>query len=345
VSQGCKHCYAERVFPRPYGRDERLEPGVGLRKRKFTDVALHDDRLEQPLRWKRPRRIFVNSMSDLFHEDVPDAFIDQVWAVMALSPQHTFQILTKRPERMQHYMAGLARGWFTSGVAQGPDRYVRACVTMGIKAEQRSTLHRWPLPNVWLGVSVEDQETADERIPLLLQTPAAVRFISAEPLLDGVSLARWLTPSCSLHGHLAADGKCDVCAMRGLWEGIASADTPARGVSLPRLDWVIVGGESGPKARPCDVGWVRGLVGQCKDAGVPVFVKQLGARTTGWCFGNCDSDGVDWTRNADEADACQSHEAGEGAECPDGRCCMRRDRKGGDPSEWPADLRVREFPA
>lgn len=153
VSQGCKNCYAERDWKRLSAMPQTVYFG-----RKFTDVATHNDRLGQPLRWKRPRRIFVNSMSDLFHLDVPDDFIERVFAVMAHAKQHTFQVLTKRPDRMRHVA-----------------RYI-------------ADINGRPLPNVWLGVSVEDQETADERIPILLDTPAAVRWISAEPLLGPINL-------------------------------------------------------------------------------------------------------------------------------------------------------------
>lgn len=158
VSQGCKHCYAERVFPRAYAKTGRC----------FTDVRTHPERLDQPLRWKKPRRVFVNSMSDLFHEDVPDEFIDKVWEIMANAPDHTFQILTKRPARMLAWTGGVDAGKWPMWLLP------------------------WPLPNVWLGVSVEDQATADERIPPLLRTAAAVRFISLEPCLGPVDLSKWL---------------------------------------------------------------------------------------------------------------------------------------------------------
>lgn len=159
VSQGCKHCYAERDWP-------RLAHLPEYRGRAFTNVAYHPVRLYPPLRWKKLRRIFVNSMSDLFHPDVPDAFIDQVFAVMALAQQHTFQVLTKRPERMLSYLTEHAAG----------GRHVwPACQEIKMPRGRHKSAPGWPLPNVHLGVSVEDQETADERIPLLLQTPAVVR--------------------------------------------------------------------------------------------------------------------------------------------------------------------------
>jgi protein gp37 len=237
VSPGCKHCYAER----DWGRLAHLPAYAG---RAFTDVACHEDRLDQPLRWNRPRMIFVNSMSDLFHEDVPDEFIDRVFAVMALAKKHVFQVLTKRPERMRRYMARLGES------AKLLDAGAR---TMGYTFEHGGQYFvSWPIPNVWLGVSVENQETADERIPLLLQTPAAVRWISAEPLLGPVDLAE---VPVGMHGPLRP-----------------YQDKP----SQPRLDWVVVGGESGAKARPMHLQWARNLRDQCETAGVPFFFKQTG---------------------------------------------------------------------
>lgn len=240
VSQACKHCYAER----DWARLVHLPAYAG---RAFTDVACHPERLDQPLRWKRPRMIFVNSMSDLFHEDVPDDFIDRVFAVMALAKQHIFQVLTKRPERMLAYLTRLGKS------AKLLDEAAR---TVGYTFEFKGQyLVSWPIPNVWLGVSIEDQKTADERIPVLLQTPAAVRFISAEPLLEPVSFrwAKWHDYSSRepgfAHGHL--DG-------------------------LKGIDWVIVGGESGPKARLMHPDWARKLRDECRQAGVPFFFKQTG---------------------------------------------------------------------
>ena len=218
VSAGCKHCYAEREWPRM----TRLVPAYA--GRAFSDVRCHEERLSQPLRWKKPRRIFVNSMSDLFHEDVPREFIWQVFEVMEKCPQHTFQILTKRAKRMRREVTNafdmLCVGW---------------------------------LPNVWIGVSVENQAAADERIPLLLDTPAAVRWISAEPLLGPVDLLA--TP--------AGDILCRCAGCLSM-----TPDT--------RLDWVVVGGESGPNARPMHPAWARSLRDQCAAAGVPFLFKQWG---------------------------------------------------------------------
>ena len=226
VSAGCKNCYAERWFPRVYNRP-------------FNDVKMHPERLEQPLRWKRPRRIFVNSMSDLFHESVPLDFIDRVFASMAISKQHIFQVLTKRPDRMLSYIQSIRIS--AEDDFQGFDeRFTTALKPLNTNIFDDANIISdltGPLRNVWLGVSVENQKTADERIPLLLEIPAAVRFLSCEPLLEKIDI--------------------NDCACRIEW-----------------IDWVIVGGESGPNFRPMDPDWVRNIRDQCEDAGVPFFFKQ-----------------------------------------------------------------------
>lgn len=207
-------------------------------------VRCHEDVLDWPLRKKKPLRIFVNSMSDLFHRDVPFDFIDKVFAVMALCPQHTFQVLTKRPERMAEYTTcpqlAIAEAAYKIGLWKGPTKGWENSQTCGDR-----WIPPWPLPNVWLGTSVEDQKTADKRIPHLLRCPAAVRFLSVEPMLGSVDLFN-------------ADGD-------GLRGGMRGA-----------LHWVIVGGESGPGARPIHPDWVRAVRDQCVQAGVPYFFKQWG---------------------------------------------------------------------
>ena len=262
VSQGCKHCYAERVFPRAYSAATVMDEG-GERPRRFTDVLMHFDRLDQPLRWQRPRLIFVNSMSDLFHEQLPSRLIDRVFDVMSATPQHRYQVLTKRAERMADYLHG-----------------------------------RLPLPNVWLGVSVEDQAAADERIPLLLETPAALRFLSCEPLLGPLNLYNverreltgygasqlYVNALTGAHGGIVLPRGSGPISDRGPAPYPVTNRTIAYEVSsaptlpplLPGLDWVIVGGESGPKARPMRPDWARGLRDQCAAAGVPFFFKQWG---------------------------------------------------------------------
>lgn len=229
VSTGCKHCYAERDWGRL-----SANPHTRYHGRAFTDVQCHGDVLDLPLRWKRPRRIFVNSMSDLFHDAVPDLFIADVFGVMAAAPQHTFQILTKRPERARWLLGKQGILNFAAAVAECAALYSDVDI-------------EWPLNNVWLGVSIEDQATADERIPILLDTPAWTRWVSAEPLLGPIDM----------HGYL--DGL------------VVGAD-----ISRPNVDWLVVGGESGPQARPMHPDWVRSLRGQCVESAVPFLFKQWG---------------------------------------------------------------------
>lgn len=290
VSDGCRHCYAASLAAtrlahlHRYSGLARRERGRGAWTGKVT---LHEDALTQPLRWRRrtsrknpgaPWMAFACDMSDLFHANVPFDFIDRVFAAFALTPWVHWQVLTKRPERMEEYAA---RGDIMDAVVR----------LGGLEAE--GTM---PLRNVWLGTSVENQQTADTRIPHLLRCPAAVSFVSLEPLLQAVDLSAWLWCSFpeAASGHTYRDG-------------YAPRDA---------LQWVIVGGESGPDARPCDVKWIRSIVGQCRAAGVACFVKQLGANSV-------DS---------------QSQPGSEYR-------FSLRDHRGGDPSKWPADLRVRQWPA
>ena len=241
VSQGCKNCYAERLAPKVFAGQvvevDTTPPkhpemkASAFRPRAFTDVLCHPERLDAPLHWKKPRRIFVNSMSDLFHEDVPDKFIDDCFRIMVQAPQHQFQILTKRPARMLSFYQ-----------SQSPHRT--------LTTETKHIIYSFPLDNVWLGVSVEDQATADERIPLLLATPAAVRFISYEPALGPIDLY--------------------------IPHAMAATDPRNTNEHATVLDWVIAGGESGPNARPSHPDWFRAIRDQCAAAGVPFFFKQWG---------------------------------------------------------------------
>jgi protein gp37 len=272
-------CYAEKIavrFSGPgqpfHGFAERTKHGG----RWTGKLALIEEQLTLPLRWKKPRRIFVNSMSDLFHENLPDEAIDRVFAVMALSPQHTFQVLTKRAERMHRYMTEHVKGPWAGRATRVDDDgtshpewdvafRMRAVLSdllpkVGADALNRATEHlgklygedgydgfmpRWPLPNVWLGVSAERQEEFDERADHLRRTPAAVRFISFEPLL----------------GHIEPD--------------------------LHGIHWAIVGGESGSRARPMHPKWARRIRNVCAERGVAFFFKQWGE----WI--DADAKGVD----------------------------------------------------
>jgi protein gp37 len=233
VSQGCRICYAERIAKRFWG------------ERKFTDVVCHEDRLDVPLHWNKPRRVFVNSMSDLFHPDVPDEFIERVFGVMDLKRKRwdgtVFMILTKRAARMAEWI----NKWYGG----------------------KNEVHAHRLSNIWLGVSVENQQAADERIPLLLKTPAGVRFLSCEPLLGHVLLdngeSSWL--SCDGKNHSGIPGD---------WHCCESYDV--HGDHFHGIDWVIAGGESGPGARPMHPQWAQSLKDQCQAARVPYFFKQWG---------------------------------------------------------------------
>jgi protein gp37 len=283
VSEGCRNCYAMQLAAR-FSQQGQAYEDLAYRNESGAHwtgkVRLIHEHLGDPLRWTKPRRIFVNSMSDLFHESIPDKWIYHIFDVMYSAKQHTFQILTKRPERMLRCIAN------------------------------SMYLTNSPLPNVWLGVSIEDQMTADERIPLLLQTPAAVRWISAEPLLGPVELtdyfSRWRCSECGARDYLhPADSQAfELCAD----ETISQVD---------RLDWVVVGGESGASARWFGLDNAREIIQECKNAEVPVFIKQLGAHP------------VDWRNNDPEVPPYEYHLTA---------------RKGGDVSEWPEDLRIREYP-
>ena len=234
VSEGCRHCYAMKFAHRFSGAGRPYEglTEIGPDGPRWTGkVVTLPDRLDEPRSWRKPSRIFVNSMSDLFHEDVPEEFIGHVFTTMFRCRQHTFQILTKRPAEMLDLIGNAETRW--GPFAEG----------------------HWPLPNVWLGVSVEDQKTADERIPLLLQTPAAVRFVSYEPAIGPVEFDCG-PGKAGPHRYFSAE-----------------IDHPEDA----RIDWVICGGESGPGARPMHPDWARSARDQCVAAGVPFFFKQHGA--------------------------------------------------------------------
>ena len=267
VSAGCANCYAERMSKRLAGR-------YGYPKDEPFRVTLHPEKLDEPLKWKKPRRIFVNSMSDLFHEDVPDRFIIKVFETMANAQWfngHTFMVLTKRPERMKRIV---------EAIKDDLDEQAELEKLPNGMTRRKMTFH-FPLQNIWLGVSVENQAAADERIPLLLQTSAAVRFISAEPLLGPVSLSQWLLSPGWVPTYNNPDNyNCEESA------------EPTN----ENIQWVITGGESGPGARPVHPDWVRSLRDQCQAAEVPFFFKHWGEWQT---FYDRDMDDPDW-RNIPE---------------------------------------------
>lgn len=239
ISRGCNKCYARRMALRQRGRN-------GYPADDPFRVVLRPERLDQPLRWRKPRRVFVCSMSDLLHDDVPDEFIDRVFAVMALCPQHTFVVLTKRPQRMLEYLQTPDRACHRSLARR---KEIQMCVAAAYRHNS----------SVILGVSVEDQATANERIPLLLKLAAAGwrTVVSAEPLLGPIEYFDGLHKGfCPIHDFPG-----------GFCHGGCPHDR--------RINWVIVGAETGPGARPCELEWVRSIVRQCKAATVPPFVKAI----------------------------------------------------------------------
>ena len=256
VSPGCTNCYAMQLagtrlkhHPSRAGLTQDTKAGPVWN----GTVRLNEQWLGQPLQWKRPRLIFVCAHGDLFHESVPDEWIDRVFAVMALAPHHQFQVLTKRSKRMREYLSAI-EAEFHGSPDNLNERFGNHCVELSndpCAAGWFQDEVNWPLPNVWLGVSAEDQKRADERIPDLLATPAAVRFVSAEPLL----------------------GPIDFTSMaRRTGEGLMR---PLDG-RFRTLDWIIVGGESGLGARPMSVLWAREIRDQCASAGVAFHFKQWG---------------------------------------------------------------------
>lgn len=253
VSPGCDNCYALTMAKRlkgmgsaKYQRDgdpRTSGPGFG--------VTEHSDALTAPLTWRKPRKVFVNSMSDLFHGEVSDDFIARVFAVMAATPQHTYQVLTKRHGRMRSLLSG----------DQFQTDLLADATSAVVPRDSRRGVIEWPLRNVWLGVSVEDQRRADLRIPALLDTPAAVRFLSCEPLLGPVDL-----------GHVGPD-RLAVCDPTDI--GYESGG-PGGWMPGETIDWVIVGGESGPGARPMHPAWARQIRDECQRTQTRFHFKQWG---------------------------------------------------------------------
>lgn len=350
TSPGCEKCYAETMagrFSKPgqaFHGFVTKEPG---RPARWTrKVELIPELLDLPLHWKKPRKIFVNSMSDLFHESLPNEVIAAIFGVMAACPRHTFQILTKRAGRLPEWFEWLkarTRGhmhgahgalWeaFEPIDADLADRAWKRIVAAEEakyggppKSIGDATAHPWPLPNVWLGVSVEDQQRADERIPHLLRAPAAVRFLSCEPLLGPINLHPWLCENG------------DPSRPEQRW---------CESICTPRaaLHWGIGGGESGPGARSNRIEWLRSLVGQFGAARIPFFMKQTGTRLDVPFYAADDGDreffegrGHDWTP--------EGWDKRDGQPAPDALVQLRLSKKDcSNPEEWPVDMRVRQFP-
>jgi protein gp37 len=258
VSPGCDSCYAiVQARIRAGSPNQKVaEAFAGLTERRdgridwTSRVNLLPERLEQPLHWRKPRRVFVNSLADLFHKNVPDEFIAQVFAVMARTPQHAYQLLTKQQARMRSLL--------------NSERFARdvEALVWQMDGHPARRFH-WPLPNLWLGISAEDQHWAEIRVHALLATPAAVRWVSAEPLLGAIDLRNLKMGNGALIDALSGDVKSPAGEIYAACPGSVS--------------WVVAGGESGPNARPMAPDWARSLRDQCQAAGVPFFFKQWGA--------------------------------------------------------------------
>ena len=323
MSPGCRNCYASTLQPR-FGLPLFQEQRNG-----DTEVFFDASKLEEVLRLKKPARIFWCDMTDMFGRWVPNEWIAACFGVMAATPHLTHQVLTKRADRLPEWFAWAEKRGEDGAAMFGDDPLdwrIRQMIHVAARrqgADLNADRHQnhggpWPLPNVHLGVSVENQGTADERIPRLLSCPAAIRWISAEPLLEAVDLERI---DATKAGWRSVNGTPEPTAISafGKWQ-----DEPVRARLQNGIDWVVVGGESGPGARPFNIDWARALVGQCRAADVPAFVKQLGSAPT-WDPDRAD----DWWKgpHVDRLGAPRF-----------------ADKKGGDMAEWPVDLRVREFP-
>lgn len=307
VSPGCVNCYAMKQAHRFSGTGK---PYDGLTKMTSAgpqwtgEVRIIHEMLPQPIRWQRRRRIFVNSMSDLFHESLSDDDIDDVFGVMWAclygrggAPGHVFQVLTKRPERMRDYLSqDRRRSWAYAAVRHGGGKDPDALF-------DQVDLFNGPHPRIWLGVSAEDQKRWGERVPILLDTPAAVRWVSAEPLLGPIDTSELLAVPNVDDPLLREDPLAAYLLAEAMADGRASGRRA--------VDWIVVGGESGPGSRPCQVGWIADIVAQCASAEVACFVKQMGANTS---------------LPGDPRPVAWVH------------------KKGGDPAEWPPELRVRQYP-
>jgi protein gp37 len=289
IGAGCDHCWANSLHSMRHKAHLNGKKMAAQYEVTFSTIQLHPSRLEDPFRLRESSKIATCLGGDLFHEKIQNEFIAAVFAIAAACPHLTFQMLTKRPGRMVE--------WFKwVGSRSQMLMHESAKQYMGYENKKRPAINTevWPLPNVWMGVSVWDQPSADEFIPILLNTPAAIRWVSYEPALGPLGLSKYLS--------------------------IPQFDCPiATDHERCGLDWVVCGGESGKNARRCDVQWIRSIVDQCKDAEVPVFVKQMG----------------DYSTRVDPTDDVRG---------PVTKRILWQKRAGSDPAEWPVDLQVRQFP-
>lgn len=294
ASEGCRNCYAAGIAHRFGHHGAGVYAGLTGRDGDGTPrfngkIDFSEKRLKEPLRWRKPAVVFAGDMADIFHNNVTDAMLDRIFAVMALRPDHLFLVLTKRPERMRAYLSDKDLPYSI----RETDEWRR------VDSDSRGFDDGAPLPNVWLGVTAEDQATADARTPHLLATPAAKRFVSIEPMLGPVDLRRWMpnsyecTAACGYRsGRPPEEERCAACGWQGFGAGEfcpicgrqdfthvcpdCGEDANTGHPDTPVVNWVICGGESGPNARPMHPDWARALRDQCVSARVPFFFKQWG---------------------------------------------------------------------
>jgi len=328
IAPECAQCYAEcqnvmcGTNPGRYGNGIRYAAD----QRSKVEIFLSEKALMKPLHWREPRMVFPCSMTDIFGYWVTDEMLDRALAVMALCRQHTFIVLTKRPDRAFWYLSNIERR-----------EAVRRQMDL-IAGSKTHLINSWPLPNMWLLTSAGTQKTADAYVPWLIKTPAAVRGISAEPLLEMVDISRWLRIAwqCSycrdfFSGELLR--VCPSCGKEGGWSG-SHAFNPRHGQVGSAIDWVIAGGESGSKARPLHIDHVRSLMMQCQSARVPMFVKQLGSVPV--------MSETEWRKPGFPTRLLNARNH---RKAPPGTVPIKLfDKKGGNPEEWPINLRAREFP-
>lgn len=338
ASPGCTNCYAEALAKR-FGRGGPFRLPTVQTLTPFIDEL----ELRQMLTSKAisGKRVFVGDMTDIFGPWVKDELLFTLFAAFALRPEVTWQVLTKRADRLRDFME--RSGPWVLDACLGLEPKLPAATLARFNAARLAGHETWPASNVWLGVSAEDQPRAADRIPQLLQTPAAVRFVSAEPLIGPIDLEQVPLPAPGALFY----------GLRGVAQPLAERDTEPDDWKYwtrrcARLDWLIVGGESGTTARPCHIAWVVFLLAQCQSAGVPCFVKQLGSDARGIC---------DWEHHVEQPPQLTDvHGTLSSVSGLPGTLChaiddawwpcrlKTRSRKGSDPSEWPDGLRVREFP-
>ncbi len=257
VSGGCKNCYAKAVHER-------------FNDTPFSEIVFHEDRLLEPSKMRKPAKIFVGSMTDLFQDGVTDEMLDSIFRVILYNPHHTFQVLTKRPERMEEY--------FDRVYQKGRDK-METMEKVNPAVAKELEKYNSILPNLWLGVTVENQESLEARIPVLLDTPAAKRFISVEPLVERIKIGNIGRRTDKYGKEVTHEQIFFMSGSKSLWDERFGFNIPLRNIDHPKLDWIIVGGESGTKSkvRPMDPEWVQHIFEACKETGVPFFFKQWGA--------------------------------------------------------------------